>query len=96
MAQDPAHGVESNDDAVWRIAFVFSSMYLAGRYLLRPVMRFIARTGVREIFTALSLLLVVAAALLMDWIGISPALGAFMIGVILADSEYQARAGKRP
>ena len=84
-----AHGVESNDDAVWRIAFVFSSMYLAGRYLLRPVMQFIARTGVREIFTALSLLLVVAAALLMDWIGISPALGAFMIGVILADSEYR-------
>ena len=86
---DPAHGAESSDDAVWRIAFVFSSMYLAGRYLLRPVMQFIARTGVREIFTALSLLLVVAAALLMDWIGISPALGAFMIGVILADSEYR-------
>jgi monovalent cation:proton antiporter-2 (CPA2) family protein len=88
------HGAEGEiPENTWqagsRVALVFASMYLAGRYLLRPVMRFIANSGVREIFTALALLLVVAAALLMDWIGISPALGAFMIGVILADSEYR-------
>lgn len=93
-ANTTSHGAESTvpEDpwlTGWRVAFVFASMYLAGRYLLRPVIRFIAKSGVREIFTALSLLLVVAAALLMEWIGISPALGAFMIGVILADSEYR-------
>jgi len=92
-APTDAHAATSMDEtgwqAGWRVAFVFSSMYLAGRYLLRPVLRIIAKSGVREIFTALALLLVVAAALLMEWINISPALGAFMIGVILADSEYR-------
>jgi voltage-gated potassium channel Kch len=60
-----------------------------GRYLLRPVFRAIARTGLREIFTATALLLVVGIALLMQAVGLSPALGTFLAGVVLADSEYR-------
>ena len=61
----------------------------AGRYLLRPVFRAIARTHLREVFTATALLLVVGIALLMQVVGLSPALGTFLAGVVLADSEYR-------
>ena len=60
-----------------------------GRYLLRPVFRIVAKTGLREMFTATSLLLVVAIAVLMTYVGLSPALGAFLAGVVLANSEYR-------
>jgi len=66
-----------------------AGIVLAGRFLLRPVFRFIAATGLREIFTAFSLFLVIGIALLMQAIGLSPALGAFLAGVVLADSEYR-------
>ena len=72
-----------------RIAGVILALVLGGRYLIRPVLRAIAKTGLREIFTAFSLLLVIAIALLMQWVGLSMALGAFMAGVLLADSEYR-------
>jgi Kef-type K+ transport system membrane component KefB/voltage-gated potassium channel Kch len=62
---------------------------LAGRYLVRPALRVIARTGLRELFTAGALLLVIGIALLMTQVGLSPALGAFLAGVVLADSEYR-------
>ena len=62
---------------------------LAGRYLLQPVFRFIARTGLRELFTAAALLLVIATAMLMTKVGVSPALGTFLAGVVLARSEYR-------
>jgi monovalent cation:proton antiporter-2 (CPA2) family protein len=62
---------------------------LAGRYLLQPVFRFIARTGLRELFTAAALLLVIATAVLMTKVGVSPALGTFLAGVVLARSEYR-------
>jgi monovalent cation:proton antiporter-2 (CPA2) family protein len=68
---------------------VFAGMILAGRLLLRPVFRMISRAGVREAFTAVALSLVVGAALLMGWLGLSAALGAFIGGVVLADSEYR-------
>ena len=68
---------------------VFAGMIIAGRTLLRPVFRMIARAGVREAFTAVALALVVGAALLMGWLGLSAALGAFIGGVVLADSEYR-------
>lgn len=68
---------------------VFGGMVLAGRLLLRPVFRMIARSNVRETFTAIALLLVIGAALLMNWLGLSAALGAFIAGVVLADSEYR-------
>ncbi|HEY8595507.1 MAG TPA: monovalent cation:proton antiporter-2 (CPA2) family protein [Devosiaceae bacterium] len=81
------------DPAQWRVAAeivgVFVLTILAGRYLVRPVLRFVAETGVREGFTALALALVVGASVLMMQIGLSPALGAFMGGVLLADSEYR-------
>ncbi len=68
---------------------VFVGMFLGGRYLLTPLFRIIARSEVRETFTAVSLLLVVGSALLMNWLGLSPALGAFIAGMVLADSEYR-------
>lgn len=68
---------------------VFAGMFLGGRYLLTPIFRLIARADVRETFTAVALLLVVGSALLMDWLGLSAALGAFVAGMVLADSEYR-------
>ncbi len=62
---------------------------LIGRFLTRPVMRLIARSGVREIFTAFALLLVFGIAELMALAGLSMALGAFLAGVLLASSEYR-------
>ncbi|OKH14585.1 glutathione-regulated potassium-efflux system protein KefC [[Limnothrix rosea] IAM M-220] len=60
-----------------------------GRFLMRPIFRFIATTGMREIFTATALLLVIGIALLMSEVGLSPALGTFVAGVVLADNEYR-------
>lgn len=77
---------------IWRVVAifgVFGGMVLAGRLLLRPMFRIIARSNVRETFTAIALLLVIGAALLMNWLGLSAALGAFIAGVVLADSEYR-------
>ncbi|PWV54073.1 monovalent cation:proton antiporter-2 (CPA2) family protein [Chitinophaga sp. S165] len=62
---------------------------VAGQYLVRPLLRVVARTRVRELFTAFSLLLVVAISVLMSLVGLSPALGAFLGGVVLANSEYK-------
>ncbi|MEM8817385.1 MAG: cation:proton antiporter [Pseudomonadota bacterium] len=67
------------------IAFVFA----AGTFLTRPVFRFIAMARLRELFTAFALLLVVGIALLMIVVGLSPALGTFLAGVVLANSEYR-------
>lgn len=68
---------------------VFIGAIVLGRYLVRPLLRYVARTGVREAFTALGLALVIGAALLTQHVGLSPALGAFIGGVLLADSEYR-------
>jgi Kef-type K+ transport system membrane component KefB/voltage-gated potassium channel Kch len=62
---------------------------VAGRFVVRPVFRFLARVRLRESFTAFALLLVVGIALLMQQVGLSPALGTFLAGVLLADSEYR-------
>lgn len=62
---------------------------LGGRLLLRPALRWIARSATPEIFTATALLLVVATASLMQAVGLSMALGAFLAGVLLAESEYR-------
>ncbi len=63
----------------------FVGMLIGGRYLLRPVFRFIAASGVREVFTAATLLLVLGSALFMDALGLSMALGTFIAGVLLAE-----------
>lgn len=68
---------------------VILSIILGGRLLLRPILRFIADSNLREIFTAAALMLVVGIALLMGMVGLSPALGAFIAGVVLATSEYR-------
>ncbi|KJZ13840.1 potassium transporter [Marinomonas sp. S3726] len=60
-----------------------------GKYACRPVFRAIAKTGVREIFVAVALSLVIGTSLLMMTVGLSPALGAFLAGVVLADSEFR-------
>lgn len=62
---------------------------VGGRFIARHIFRLVAETGMREIFTALALLLVVGIALLMTKIGLSPALGTFLAGVVLADNEYR-------
>lgn len=72
-----------------RIVAVIGGIVLGGRLLLRPVLRWIARSRTPEIFTAASLLLVVAIASLMQLVGLSMALGAFLAGVLLAESEYR-------
>jgi CPA2 family monovalent cation:H+ antiporter-2 len=64
-------------------------IFLGGKYLFVPLLRVVARTRLRELFTASSLLLVVSVALLMQAIGLSPALGTFLAGVVLAGSEYR-------
>ena len=66
-----------------------AAIILAGRYLVRPAFRAIAATRLRELFTAAALLLVIGIALLMEQVGMSPALGAFLAGVVLASSEYR-------
>ncbi|MDP1738603.1 MAG: monovalent cation:proton antiporter-2 (CPA2) family protein [Caulobacter sp.] len=60
-----------------------------GRFVVRPVFRFIAQSRLREIFTASALLIVVGVASLMQVVGLSPALGAFLAGVVLAESEFR-------
>ncbi|HMO58985.1 MAG TPA: monovalent cation:proton antiporter-2 (CPA2) family protein [Roseiflexaceae bacterium] len=62
---------------------------LAGRFLIRPVLRAVAATRLRELFTAAALLLVIGIALLMTQVGLSPALGTFLAGVVLANSEFR-------
>jgi len=77
----------------WWIALVivggFIAVTLASRYLINPLMRWVAMAKVPEGFTALGLLLVIGAAFATESLGLSPALGAFLGGVLLADSEYR-------
>ncbi len=62
---------------------------IGGRYLAHYVFNLIAETGLRELFTATALLLVIGVAVFMDAVGLSPALGTFLAGVVLANSEYR-------
>ncbi|NML04413.1 cation:proton antiporter [Sphingomonas sp. G-3-2-10] len=64
-------------------------LILAGRYLLRPLFRLIGNLGEREMFVFAGLFTVIAASALMEWLGVSAALGAFVAGVMLADSPYR-------
>ncbi|WP_295391741.1 monovalent cation:proton antiporter-2 (CPA2) family protein [uncultured Thiodictyon sp.] len=66
-----------------------ATVVLGGHYLSRPLFRYIAESRLREVFTASALLLVVGTALLMTLVGLSPALGTFLAGVILATSEFR-------
>jgi monovalent cation:proton antiporter-2 (CPA2) family protein len=66
-----------------------AGIVLSGRFIVRPLFQFLATVKVRESFTAAALLIVVGIALLMQQVGLSPALGTFLAGVVLADSEYR-------
>ncbi len=68
---------------------VVAGIIVAGRFLTRPVFRWIADTRSREVFIATALALVVGITLLMQYVGLSPALGTFLAGVVLAESEYR-------
>ena len=65
------------------------AVILSGRFVIVPFLRFIARIHLRELFTASALFIVLAAAYLMELVGLSPALGTFLAGVVLANSEYR-------
>jgi glutathione-regulated potassium-efflux system ancillary protein KefC/glutathione-regulated potassium-efflux system protein KefB len=68
---------------------VLAVLIFGGRLLLRPVLRMVANTKVREAFTAAALLVVIGTSLLVSAVGLSMALGAFVAGLLLADSEYR-------
>ncbi len=68
---------------------VIAAIIVGGKFLIRPLFRTVARTRLRELFTAAALLLVIGIALLMSKVGLSPALGTFVAGVVLANSEYR-------
>jgi Kef-type K+ transport system membrane component KefB len=65
------------------------AIVIGGRFLIRPAFRYLASIRLHEIFTAASLLLVVGIAFGMQKVGLSPALGTFLAGVVLAESEYR-------
>ena len=94
-ANDGGHASLSLADRVtgWQRALLtvgaIAFVYVAGSYLTRPIFRFIAMAKLRELFTAAALLMVIAIALLMVVVGLSPALGVFLAGVVLANSEYR-------
>jgi len=102
VATTAAHGAGESDHGSlslvdrldgWQRAFVTAGaigfVVVGGSFLTRPVFRFIAMARLRELFTAFALLLVVGIALLMIVVGLSPALGTFLAGVVLANSEYR-------
>jgi len=88
-----AHAATAGAGHAWleaaKILAVIGAVVLGGRLLLRPLLRWIAGSRTPEIFTAAALLLVVAVAALMQAVGLSMALGAFLAGVLLAESEYR-------
>ncbi|HXW25011.1 MAG TPA: monovalent cation:proton antiporter-2 (CPA2) family protein [Xanthobacteraceae bacterium] len=75
--------------AVALVAAAIAAVVVAGRYLLNPLFRLLSETGAREVMTAAALLVVLGAALLMHAVGMSMALGAFLAGVLLAESNYR-------
>lgn len=75
-------------DALWMLGGV-TALLIGGHFLLRPLFRYVVMSGVRELFTVAALLLVIGIALIMKQLGLSMALGAFLAGVLLAESEYR-------
>lgn len=71
------------------MVLTIGGLVVAGRFLLRPVLQIAAASKIPEIFTATALLVVIGAALLMEFAGMSMVLGAFIAGMMLADSEYR-------
>ena len=88
-------GAMGGESEEWHLADLAKALGMiallisAGRVLVRPVLRFVAEARLREVFVGFSLLVVLGTAALMEWVGLSQALGAFLAGVMLADSEYR-------
>jgi glutathione-regulated potassium-efflux system ancillary protein KefC len=87
LAAEPGTG--SGLMGALRVAGAVAAVVVLGRYATRPILRMVARTGLREVFTGFALLLVVGIAQIMAAAGVSMALGAFLAGVLLAGSEYR-------
>ena len=88
LSSAPDDGAASGWQALKAVAMM-ATIVLGGRLALRPALRWIARSRTPEIFTAAALLLVLGTAALMHSVGLSMALGAFLAGVLLAESEYR-------
>jgi monovalent cation:proton antiporter-2 (CPA2) family protein len=87
-----AGGAQAGGGGGWlvlKVAAVLAAVVFGGRHLLRPVLRIVAETRVTEAFTAAGLLVVIITALLVNQVGLSMSLGAFLAGVLLADSEFR-------
>lgn len=100
LAMQPAAGGEAAADhnllasapgwlRALALVVAVAGVVVLGKYGMRPIFRLVARSGLREVFIATALLLVGGVALLMELVGLSPALGAFVAGVVLATSEYK-------
>ena len=93
LASGTSSGGEGEGAPLWQSALAMvaaiAAVILAGRYALNPMFRLLSRHGGREIMTIAALLVVVVAAVLMALVGVSMALGAFLAGVMLAESSYR-------
>jgi monovalent cation:proton antiporter-2 (CPA2) family protein len=74
---------------VLKLVAVLATVIVGGRYVLRPMLRIVAATRVAEAFTAAGLLIIIGTSLLVSQVGLSLSLGAFLAGVLLADSEFR-------
>lgn len=88
-----ATGADASSDLAWQkialpLGFIIAFIFI-GRILLKPAFKWVARIENREIFTAASLLIVLGTALVMNNVGLTMGLGAFLAGVLLSDSEYR-------
>lgn len=92
VAVDHGDSVTATLSASMEAIIIFGAVVtviIAGRFVIQPLFRFLSRTKLRETFTALALLIVLGSTALMHLVGLSPALGAFLAGVVLADSEFR-------
>lgn len=94
MAQAGSHSATLVDELdAWQTALVtigaIATVVLGGSFLVTPIFRFISVAELRELFTATALMFVIGTTLLMSLVGLSPALGAFLAGVVLANSPYR-------
>jgi glutathione-regulated potassium-efflux system protein KefB len=89
LSRTPVSESPEGWELVWKSFVAIGALVLAGRFLVNPLFRLIAQTGTREVFVIGALLMVVGSAFLMASFGLSMALGAFIAGVMLADSPYR-------
>jgi glutathione-regulated potassium-efflux system protein KefB len=93
LAAVPAHGASTGELidvlALIKAVAIVAAVAVGGRYVLQPLFRIVAATGIQELFTAAALFVVIGTSLLVQAAGLSMALGAFLAGMLLADSEYR-------